>query len=252
MFMIKFNFLLMVSVVLCTFSPVQADTLVARLLASYEKIQTVTCDIRRDIGNKDGEMRWLSRVYYARPDRLHVENFAPLPRRIIADGQSLFQHNEGQPRGFRQYIDQLNEVMLLNVRKVPGTAMEHLFRISDAPEEKMEDGEGPYPIRRGYATPGLFVVLFADVEGRLGRIELREAKKRDKVTAQIDFESFEEVMDGVWIPMLHRGEYVLGDVTSTEVIRITNYKANEPIEAKQFDAPGFFTNVEWTSNFEDL
>jgi len=232
--------------------PAQGETLARRLIATYEKVDTVSCEIRRDIGNSEGEMRWLSRVHFARPDKLHVENYAPLPRRIIADGVTMFQYNEGQPRGFRQSIDQLPDAMIHNLRKVPGTAMEHLFRIADMPEDELEDGEEPFPVRRGYATTTLYVVLHADAQGRLGRLELYDVKKRDVLTARVDFENFEEVVEGVWIPMAHHGTYIMGDVTSEEVIRLSDYQANKAIDAKLFDADAYFEDVEWVSRFEDL
>lgn len=228
-----------------------ADTLAERLIERYEEIETVTCDVRRDVSNEDGRMRWLSRVHYQRPDRLHVENHAPLPRRIIADGETMYQHIDGQPRGFRRRIDELDEPMRQGLIKVPGTAMEHLLRLRGAPESEWA-GDGEFPIRRGYETDRLFVVLHADDAYRLGRIEFYRSADRSERTAEIDFSDFEEVLDGVWIPMVHQGRFRWGEIESGETTRISNMTVNEPIPQHLFNANAFFEDVEWVDQFDDL
>ncbi len=228
-----------------------ADTLVAELLARYDRIETVTCDVRRDVRSGEGRMRWLSRVHFARGDRLHVENFAPLPRRIIADGTTMYQHSEGQPRGFRRPVADLTEAMTMGLRKVPGTVMDHLFRLADVPEEHLP-GTDDYPVRRAYTTDTLYVVLEADATNRLRRLSLYDGDQRDEPTGEISLESFEEVQDGVWIPMLHRSRFNVGGVTHTETMRLGNYTVNAPIPDHLFDASAFFTDVQWVDRFEDL
>lgn len=230
----------------------QAERLVDQLMAQYAKIESVQCDIRRDVANEDGQMRWLSRVYFQQGDRLHVENFSPLPRRIIADGQTMFQHNEGQPRGFRRPIVELNETMQQGLRRVPGTLMDHLFRIGDAEEEVLPDGDDAFPIRRGYATESIYAVLHVDDDLRLGRLELFDAHDHEKRTGVIECESFIEAAPGVWIALIHRGRFQLGGMENSETTRITNYAANTPLADHLFNADAFFRDVRWVSRFEDL
>ncbi len=228
-----------------------ADTLAEQLLERYEQVETVTCDVRRDLSNEDGRMRWLSRVYYQRPNRLHVENHAPLQRRIIADGETMYQYNDGQPRGFRRAIADLDERMLHGLHKVPGTAMEHLYRLRGVPEIELE-GEGTYPIRRAYKTERVTVVLHADEKYRLGRIAFYADPERSEQTGEIDFSAFEEVLDGVWIPMLHQGRFTSGGLETRETTRISNMTVNEPIPQHLFNASTFFKDVEWVDRFEEL
>ena len=58
---------------------VRAETVRERLLKSYDAVQTLSCEIRRDTPLPDGQtLRMLSRVYFQRPDRLHVENSSPV------------------------------------------------------------------------------------------------------------------------------------------------------------------------------
>ncbi len=57
----------------------QAETVRERVLKPYEAVQSLSCEIRRDTPLPEGQtLRMFSRVYYQRPDRLHVENFSPV------------------------------------------------------------------------------------------------------------------------------------------------------------------------------
>ncbi len=226
-------------------------TLVDQLLAQYEQIESVTCDLRRDIMQDDQSMRWLSRIYFQRPDRLNVKNHAPLPRRIVSDGTTLFQHNRGQPRGFRQAVDELNEAMLLSLRRVPGTPMEHLVRLRGVPEIVLEGNED-HPIRRAYATANIYAVLHADEAGRLKRLELYDANDRSRLTGEIDFAAHVEVLPGVWIAMQQESRFLLSDLTVRETTRLSQYTVNTPIPADHFEPDHFFEDVEWVADFSKL
>lgn len=114
-----------------------AETLVAKLIKDYEAVQTLTCDLRRDNESGPDKMRFLSRIYYARPDRLHVENSAPIERTIISDGTNFYSYIQGDPKGFSRPVSQLDAEMLRSLRKVPGTAMDHLLRLENVPETEL-------------------------------------------------------------------------------------------------------------------
>ena len=96
----------------------RAETVAEQLIAGYERVQSVSCEIRRDMETSARKMRWLSRVYFQRPDRLHVDNSAPLPRRIVADGTNFFSYAEGDRKGFSRPIAQLDTDMLVKKIRV--------------------------------------------------------------------------------------------------------------------------------------
>jgi len=146
-----------------------ADSMLEQLWAGYERIESVRGEIRRDNTGPGGTVRTLSRVYYQRPDRLNVENIMPVQRRIVADGERFYSYIQGDPKGFSRPIAELNEDMLINLRKVPGTPMDHLARLRGAPEEILEPTDA-WPTRRGYASGRVFGVLLFDGQGRLGGI----------------------------------------------------------------------------------
>lgn len=221
------------------------------LLAGYARIESVSCDVRRDVSNQDGDIRWLSRVHYRYPDRLHVENFSPLPRRIIADGEVMVQHNEGHPRGFRRAIEDLDETMLLNLRRVPGTLMEHLFRIQGADEVVLAAEVGA-PVQRAYEVDSVYVVIEADAQDRLTKVRFYTGADREQLTGEIVCSHFEEVLDGVWIAMRHQVRVTAGGTSTRERVQFSNYEVNVEIPDRLFDADLFFEGVRWVDRFDLL
>jgi outer membrane lipoprotein-sorting protein len=113
----------------CLAAASRAQTLAERLLAQYDAVRSLSCEIRKDVSGAAGTVRTLSRVYYERPDRLNVENFTPVKRRIVCDGTNFFSYVEGDSKGFTRPVAELDEIMLLQLRKIPGTAADHLFRL---------------------------------------------------------------------------------------------------------------------------
>lgn len=232
-------------------SPVRAENLVERLLAPYDAVESLSCDVRKDTVSSEGRVRMLSRVYYQRPDRIHVENHAPARRRIIADGDQLYYHIEGHPRGFSRPIDELDDNWLSSVRKVPGTAMDHLFRLRGIDEIPLEPTDD-FPVRRGYDAGRNYVVLSLDDRGRLAQIEFFASRDMDRMTARAEYSSFEEVLDGVWIPTLHSTQLDMEGIETRETSRFSNISVNEPIPEHLFDEAPFFRNVEWVSHIDEM
>lgn len=230
----------------------QAETSwLKELLEGYARIQSVTCDVRRDVSNEDGDIRWLSRVHFQQPDRLHVENFSPLPRRIIADGERMYQHNEGHPRGFRRAIEDLDETMVINLRRVPGTLMEHLVRLQDAEEVELPS-DNDDSVLRGYEVEDVYVVIETDSLDRLTQMRFYTGPDRNVLTGTVNCSHFEEVLDGVWIAMRHQVYVTADGRTSRERVRFSNYEVNVDVPDRLFDATLFFEGVRWVERFDQL
>ena len=126
----------------------QGETVLERVLKSYDSIQSLSCEIRRDTPLADGQtLRMLSRVYYQRPDKLHVENFSPVKRRIVSDGSVFRSYTEGAPKGFSRPVAELNDEMLRNLRMVPGSAANLLEVLKGAKPRKEGETEAPKSAR---------------------------------------------------------------------------------------------------------
>jgi hypothetical protein len=227
----------------------RADTLVQRLLAGYDRIQTVTCRIRKDTATPNGKVRMLSRVFYRRPDRLHVENTIPgalsaAVRRIVSDGTNIHTHVEGDEEGFLVPVSELDDKMAIELRRVPGTAMDHLLRLRDAPEDKLP-ATPEFAERKGYRTPRLYAVLSLDAAGRLARVEFFRSAEMKIKSGEYRYSAFEEVLPGVWIPRRHQGRLTEAGTEIEETVRISDLAVNTPIAARMFAPDSFFPGVEF-------
>ena len=228
-----------------------AQTLAERILASYDSVRSVSCEIRKDSEAGGKTMRMLSRVYYEKPDRLHVDQPAPIPRRIVADGKTFYSYIEGDPKGFSRPIEKLDEEMLTNLRKVPGTAMDHLLKLKGIAETNLEP-TAEFTERKGYDTGRLFVVLSLDATGRLARIEYFSSPAMKETTLRCDYSDFQQVAGGLWMPCLHRSVLNLGGVETKETSRIDNLSVNQPIPPNLFVAGPFFKGVEFIDDFSKI
>lgn len=228
-----------------------AESTVEKLIAMYDSVQSVQVEIRRDIASSGGSMRKLSRVYFQRPDHLHVESVTPPRRRIVADGTNFYSYIEGDPKGYSLPISKLDGDWLISLRQVPGTAMDHLLRLRGLPEEAVP-GTEQYPLRVGIRAESRFVVLNLDAEGRLARVEFFNDVGQTQLFARYDYESFQEPIPGVWFPLLQKAELTQGNEKVTEITRLSGLAVNELIAAPFFDHSTFFVGVTFTDNLDDI
>ena len=231
---------------------VRAEPVLERVLASYDSVQNLSCEIRRDTPLPDGQtLRMLSRVYYARPDKLHVENYSPVKRRIVSDGEVFRSHTEGAPKGFSRPVADLSEEMLRNLRMVPGSAANMLEVLRGADETILEPTD-EFPVRAGYDNGKAFAVLSLDAEGRLARFELFSSPAMTDRQTRTDFSAFQEVVPGAWIACLQQSQVTIGGMERTETTRVDNLEANGDIPAGLFEAAAFFPGVEFVDSFEKI
>jgi len=232
-------------------SRAEAQTVAERVYASYDSVTSLVCQVRKDTESPVGKMRTLSRVYYQRPDRLHVENVSPVKRRIVSDGSVFYSYIEGDPRGFSRPVHLLDEEMQIQLRKVPGTAMDHLHRLRDLPETDVEAEEG-FPVRKGYRKGDLFVVLSLDAQDRLARIEFYRDETMSVRTAEYRYSAFTEAVPGAWIPTLSEGTMDNAGTITRETSRVDNLAVNGPIPENLFVAGPFFKRVKFVDSFEKI
>ena len=231
---------------------VHAETVRERILATYDAVQTLSCDIRRDMPLPDGKvLRMLSRVHYQRPDKLHVENFSPIKRRTVSDGTVFRQYAEGAPKGFSRPVAELNDEMRRNLRMVPGSAanmLEVLEGVAEVPLDPTEE----FPVRVGYDNGKSFAVLSLDGEGRLARFEIFSSPALTDLHTRTDFSAFQEVVPGTWIAGLQQSRVTLQGIERTETTRVDNLQANGDIPVALFDGAAFFAGVEFVDAFEKI
>lgn len=135
---------------------VASESLVERLLGESAKIQTIRCDIRRDLAVEGSRTTTLSRIWFERPDRLRVDTVIPDARRIVVDGTTIYKWVEGMQEGVFIPLSEAPESDLTQVRKTPGKVDEHLQQLRGLAELELPPAtvsRSGVPIYRRHRTP---------------------------------------------------------------------------------------------------
>lgn len=231
--------------------PAAAQSTVSNLLAAFDVVDRVQCDVRRDTEAGARRGRMLSRVSFAKPDRLHVDNISPLPRRIVCDGTNFFSYVEGDPTGFSRPVPALDPDMLFGLRALPGTPMEHLLRLQGRPETNLPPAPGFTRCVRILGPPPQATLAF-DAQGRLARLEIFDDPNSSQPMAVWDYSGFIEPAPGVWIPTLHKAVMRIGSGGARETSRFENYRVGATLDPSLFDPARHFRTVVFTNSFDAI
>ncbi len=225
---------------------------VDRLLAEYTKIETVTCQIRRNKEGAEGKAMFLSRVYWTNKGQIHSEGITPIRRRTIADGERLWQYMEGAPKGFSRPIAELSEQMTISLKLVPGTAMEHLLRLKGM--EEAELNPAPDAARRiGIQTEQKYVVLRFDAQDRLAGIDFYRTADCTGKLASYEYTNFVEAVAGTWVPLTHHTTVHDGTIDFEETVKVDRFVANRPVADSLFIASNFFDKgIDFVDDFAKI
>ena len=227
-----------------------SPTLAERLCQSYAQVETISCQVRKTTVFDGKRAQVLSRVYYQKPARLHVENVSPFQRRILADGTNFYFHITGRATGYSVALDQLEGEWLIMQQSVPASPMEHLVRLKGVAETNLP-ASADYPVRCGYvAQSNVFVVLSCDESNRLARIEFFKAPDQKLKTAEYEYSHFVSAGTSCWLAILHKGSLTMGANSIQETRRFDNLEINRPVAPGLFEASAFFKQVEFSSDFK--
>lgn len=224
--------------------------LVDRLLASWGRIQTMTCTIREDTRTVMGVTQSVSRISYERPNHINIDRTGFESCRIIADGRMYYYRQPDQEPGIGVPIRDLDAKRRLVLQSVPGSPMEYLLPLIQAPETNMS-ALADLPIRRGYSTSNTFVVLSCDAIGRLCRVETFPPQRTEARLVQHDYSIFVQIATNCWIPTLQEMLYNESDGTLVErKRRLDDLVVNQPLSPALFNYTLYFPGVTFTNFFD--
>lgn len=228
----------------------EKQTLVEKLIAGYESIDTISCEIRKTSKGNEGTVRMLSRVYYKKRYLIHVDNISPTKRTILSDGKKLYYHVKGASKGFSKKIGELNQIWMDALNNIPATPMDHLNKLKDAPESILPPTD-EYPVKRGYLTEKIFAVISCDQEMKPVKIEFFRSKEMKTLVAQYDYSAFKKAGNHCYIPTIHKAMLYLPDgKKATETRIINNLKINGDISNILFDPSIHFKGVKFVDEFK--
>lgn len=228
-----------------------ATSVVERLLSTYDGVQTVQAEIRRDTEGPSGKSRRLSRVYYKRPDQIHVEGVTPPRRRIVADGTHFYSYIDGDPKGYARPIAALEGDWLISLRQIPGTPTDFLLRLRGQPEEPLPATDR-FPTRIGVKVESRYFVLSLDSTGRLAQLEFFNDAPHGTPIASYTYENYQEPTPGAWFPLVQRAVLRDGRDEVVETTRLSNLRVNQVVPDPLFLPDTFFKGVVFTDNLDDI
>lgn len=223
-----------------------------QIIDSYASVTNLTCEVRRERElSGGGRLAILSRVWFQRPNLLNVETVSPVKRRVISDGSICYMHGDGQRKGLAVPVERLPPIQKQDIAKVPGSVNDLLEPLQDLPEVALPPLPD-FPQRVGYEiADASFTVLSLDPQGRLARLEVFGERGMTSLAARTDFSAWREVLPGVWLPCLHRMILDIDNQPSTETLRISNPRANQPLPQGVFDSKTYFKDVPFETGAAD-
>ena len=228
------------------------NTTIDNIIKQYSKINSVSCVVSRTIAFKELETRLLSRVYYERPNKLHVQQTAPIERRIVCDGTNFFYYIKGDPKGYSQPVDKLSEKQIIELQKIPGSSEDILYRLVDLKPKELPGNE-EFPTQLAYSTTNnLNIIIFINDKKLIKKIVFFKDKELTKLTSTYEYSNFIEAIPGVFVPTTHIMTVNIDDKQRTENAKFSHYKANGPIPQSLFNAKPFFEGVEFVDSFKKI
>jgi hypothetical protein len=229
-----------------------SESWIERLIAVHRPVETLRCDVRRERTMAGKTTTRLSRVWYARGDRLRVEGASPLPTRVLADGTTIYKWIEGNPHGVRWVLSDAPANEQQQVRQVPGTVEEYLLRLRGS-HETLLPGTPEYPIRVAchLEASDLRAILSLDPSNRLCHIEYVEETATQPRRMRIVFSNWTELRPGVFMPTLHR-IHIEHDQRPPidETVVISRVSVNPTFNPEEFDIARHAPNIRFVSPAE--
>ncbi len=241
------RFILIFIAMLATRITTQAQSQADRILSDYSRINSVSCDIRKDTSTQEGEGRMLSRVIFEAPNRLLVENSAPFKRKILCDGRTFFYYADEGGTAIQQPFNEIREDLSIQAQSIPASPMEHLLRLKGLPETNIATTvQGS--ARFGYTASNLFAVISLDSSNRLAKIEFYNSSGMTNCYASTEYTMFEQPVPGVWLSLRHETEVTMqGKVKARESRRFSNVKVDQTLQPDTFKSERVFPKTTFST-----
>lgn len=225
-----------------------ASNVLAAVRAQYSAVSNLTCTVRREAATgKGGKSEMMSRVAWARGDRMNVQIVMPVQRRVVIDGVTVqVKAAEDESPAVYQVTNQ-TATQFANLRSVPGSPEEML-----APFANMSaiDRPAKTPFARSVAfssteTNGHIVVAATvsfDNLGRVARIDFFPDGPDDAEhprSSAVFLGAF-EARPGIWLFRRVETETFLSGRTIKTVSRFDKFEVNGNLPDSLFDPKSFF------------
>ncbi len=223
---------------------VPASEVLSAISESYGRVTNISLHVRREIGTSSAKL--ISRVFWARGDRMNVETLPPFAGRTVLDGTNVTRKLPGDTKPVVRPISEQSPAHRANERSVPGSPCEDLAPWDPASAEDLPpEGDAVRKIAmrllpefsgKSFAS----AVLSLDSEGRVLSLVAYADDTRKLVVLSIEYELPSEPVPGVWIYRKKVATSLVDGRPVHVVTRFDDIEANGALPDRVFDADAFF------------
>lgn len=222
---------------------VPAEEVLGALRASYGPVSNVTCVVRREMPQENGRtLRVISRVAWARGDRLVSVSVSPPGRKVVIDGEKVFDRREAGGAVRVRALSEQSAAQKRNQAAVPASPEEYLLAFEGGEARDIPPAEGEArrvlfvpPADAAEVPPALAAGFAAD--GRVTELTYFLDGGGETPGAAMRFLLPKEVLPGAW---LYAREELSGADGRTAVSRFDELAVNADLPASFFSADGAF------------
>ena len=227
---------------------VPAKDAIAAVRAQYAAVSNLTCTVRREVDNgKGGKAEVMSRVAWARGDRMNVQTVKPVQRRVVIDGVTVQMKAAADQAPSIYQVTNQTPSQFANLRSVPGSPEEMLapfadLSAADRPAKPPLARTVAFSLKEADGRPVVAAAVSFDDLGRVARIDFFPDGPEDAEHPRSSavFRGALEALPGIWLFRRVETESVLSGRTIKAVSRFDKFEVNGDIPDSLFDPKAFF------------
>lgn len=224
---------------------VAPSNILAAVSAQYAAISNLSCTVRREATDASGKtIEAMSRVDWARGDRMRVQGLKGNRRLVVIDGTSIHikANDDSEPSAY--LVENQTPTQFANLRSVPGSPEEMLAPLatfSAADTDAVPPFARTVSFAQGDDAAPAALVSF-DSLGRVARIAFLTYGEDGKRTSSssASFKSPQEVLPGVWLFRRVDVDSSIGELSLSAVSRFDRFVVNDEMPEALFDPTGDF------------
>ncbi|MGI6495173.1 MAG: LolA family protein [Kiritimatiellia bacterium] len=222
-----------------------ATNVVGEVSAQVAGITNLRCVVRREVPLPDGRVAsMVSKVDWARGDRLHVETTSPETVRTVIDGKTVVRIRPGGRT--ETPLGEQTPGQAANLRSVPGSAEEYLSMFDPLSALDLPDS-GELCARRVAFAPAADgeggkerrAVVSFDEAGRILRIEFFADAERARLLSILRFEAPVEPLPGAFLYRRIEAESPREGLLVRTLSRFDSIRVNQDLPCGLFDPSAY-------------
>lgn len=215
--------------------------------ASFDPITNLSVVVERKIplGDGKGSIAMMSRVLWARENRLLVRTLKPTERCVLIDGTNVYIRAPETKEFAIQKITEQSPEQRAQLQAVPGSPLEFLVGLDATSAVELPAIQGVARrlsfSSRDPKAPAQKTVVSLDSEGRILTLAVFADAAMSKGMGTLRFSGYTEVLPNVWLVKRIESQFEKSGETDDAANKIQNhtqfsrFSVNQPLAADAFD-----------------